>query len=88
MSAADLKEFARNEVWGHHASCTCLIGADDDVMAVSDTDFRDRGVDSLRVVDAPVVLNFLGFYIVLPIYMSREKAVDVIIVAADAAGSA
>ncbi|CZR54681.1 related to glucose dehydrogenase [Phialocephala subalpina] len=83
-SEADLKEFARNEAWGHHASCTCPIGADDDVMAVLDTDFRVRGVDNLRVVDASVFPKIPGFYVVLPIYMISEKAADVIIAAASA----
>ncbi|CAI6095963.1 unnamed protein product [Clonostachys chloroleuca] len=29
-----LKEFARNEAWGHHASCTAPIGSNDDPMAI------------------------------------------------------
>src|SRR5262249_40981953 len=38
-----LRDFIRNEAWGHHASCTCKIGADDDPMAVLDSRFRVRG---------------------------------------------
>lgn len=52
---AELKQFIKDEAWGHHASCTCPIGADDDPKAVLDTNFRVRGVDGLRVVDASVV---------------------------------
>lgn len=78
-SEQDLKEFAKNEAWGHHASCTCPIGADDDAMAVLDTNFKVRGVDGLRVVDASVFPKIPGFYIVLAIYMASEKAADVII---------
>lgn len=74
-----LKEFVKNEAWGHHASCTCPIGADGDPMAVLDSNFRVRGVDSLRVVDASVFPKIPGFYIAVPIYMISEKAADVII---------
>jgi choline dehydrogenase len=75
----ELKQFARDETWGHHASCTCPIGADDDPMAVLDGDFRVRGVDGLRVVDASVFPKIPGAYIALPIFMVSEKAADVII---------
>jgi choline dehydrogenase len=80
-----LAEFARDEVWGHHASCTCPIGTDDDPLAVLDSDFKVRGVDGLRVVDASVFPKIPGMYIVTAIYMVSEKAADVII--ADAASS-
>jgi choline dehydrogenase len=79
VKGAALKEFIKNEAWGHHASCTAPIGADDDPMAVLDTDFRVRGVDSLRVVDASVFPKIPGTYIALPIYIISEKAADVII---------
>ena len=75
----DLKEFARNEAWGHHASCTAPIGSDDDPMAVLDSEFRVRGVKGLRVVDASVFPHIPGFYVALPTYMISEKAADVII---------
>ncbi|KLJ12294.1 choline dehydrogenase [Blastomyces silverae] len=77
-----LKEFIKNEAWGHHASCTCPIGADDDPMAVLDSKFRVRGVEGLRVVDASVFPKIPGFYIAVPIYMISEKAADVILEAA------
>lgn len=74
-----VKEFVRNEAWGHHASCTCPIGADDDPMAVLDSRFRVRGTSGLRVVDASVFPYIPGFFIVVPIYMVSEKATDVIL---------
>lgn len=74
-----LREFARNEAWGHHASCTAPIGKDDDPMAVLDSNFRVRGVEGLRVVDASVFPTIPGTYIALPIYMVSEKAADVIL---------
>jgi len=77
-----LKQFIKNEAWGHHASCTCPIGADGDPMAVLDSSFRVRGVQNLRVVDASVFPKIPGFYIAVPIYMISEKAADVILAAA------
>ncbi|RAL67889.1 hypothetical protein DID88_008614 [Monilinia fructigena] len=78
-SEQDLKQFALDEAWGHHASCSCPIGADDDNMAVLDTNFKVRGVDGLRVVDASVFPKIPGLYIALAIYMISEKAADVIL---------
>ncbi|KAJ5743632.1 Glucose-methanol-choline oxidoreductase [Penicillium manginii] len=82
-SEADMKDFIRQEAWGHHACCTAAIGEDGDPQAVLDADFRVRGVDGLRVVDASVFPKIPGYYIALPIYMISEKAAEVII--ADAA---
>ncbi|KAH0427550.1 GMC oxidoreductase [Colletotrichum camelliae] len=79
VTDADLSEFIRNEAWGHHASCTCPIGTDDDAMAVLDSKFKVRGVDGLRVVDASVFPKIPGFYIAIPVYMVSEKAADVIL---------
>lgn len=81
-SEEDLKQFARDEAWGHHASCTAPIGADSDPMAVLDSKFRVRGVEGLRVVDASVFSKIPGMYIVTAVYMASEKAADVIIEAA------
>ena len=73
-----LRQFIRNEAWGHHASCTCKIGADNDGMAVLDSRFRVRGTQGLRVVDASVFPKIPGYFIVSAIYMVSEKAFDVI----------
>lgn len=78
-SDEQLREFIRNEAWGHHASCTCKIGADDDPAAVLDSRFRVRGTEALRVVDASVFPKIPGYFIVSAIYMISEKASDVII---------
>ena len=74
-----LKEFARYEAWGHHASCTCPIGADDDDDAVLSGDFKVRGIEGLRVVDASSFPKIPGTYLALPVYMISEKAADVIL---------
>jgi choline dehydrogenase len=74
-----IKQYIKDVAWGHHCSCTCKIGADDDPMAVLDGNFRVRGTRNLRVVDASVFPHIPGYFIVLPIYMISEKAADVII---------
>ncbi|PWJ91303.1 choline dehydrogenase [Flavobacterium araucananum] len=79
QSDHDIKEFIKNQAWGHHASCSCPIGADDDKMAVLDSRFRVRGAKKLRVVDASVFPKIPGTFIVTPIYMVSEKASEVII---------
>ncbi|RCI10043.1 hypothetical protein L249_8503 [Ophiocordyceps polyrhachis-furcata BCC 54312] len=71
-------EWVKKEAWGHHASCSCPIGADGDPYAALDSSFRVRGVDGLRVVDASVFPKIPGYFIVVPIYMIAEKAADVI----------
>ncbi|KAL2870903.1 uncharacterized protein BJX67DRAFT_389799 [Aspergillus lucknowensis] len=78
-----MKDFIKREAWGHHACCTAAIGGDGDPNAVLDGDFRVRGVDGLRVVDASVFPKIPGYYIALPIYMISEKASDVILADAD-----
>jgi hypothetical protein len=42
-----IREFVRNEAWGHHASCTCKMGPKDDEMAVVDSDFPVHGTRNL-----------------------------------------
>ncbi|MBV9765915.1 MAG: GMC family oxidoreductase, partial [Acidobacteriaceae bacterium] len=73
-----LRKFVRNEAWGHHASCTNKIGADDDPDAVLDSRFRVRGIQNLRVVDASVFPKIPGYFIVTAIYMISEKAAEAI----------
>lgn len=73
-----LREFIKNEAWGHHASCTNRIGPDSDPMAVLDSRFRVRQTKNLRVVDASVFPRIPGYFIVSAVYMVSEKAFDVI----------
>jgi choline dehydrogenase len=74
----ELAEWAKNNAWGHHASCSCRMGPEDDPMAVVDSRFRVIGTKGLRIVDASVFPRIPGFFIVTPIYMISEKAADVI----------
>jgi choline dehydrogenase len=75
---AAIRDFITREAWGHHASCSCPIGAHGDPMAVLDSRFRVRGVRNLRVVDASVFPRIPGIFIVTNVYMISEKASDVI----------
>jgi len=81
-----LRAFIRDEAWGHHASCTCKIGGDDDASAVLDSRFRVRQTEGLRVVDASVFPVIPGYFIVTAIYMISEKASDVMLEDARAGG--
>ena len=83
----DIQRFVEDTAWGHHASCSCRMGADDDALAVVDSRFRVRGVHGLRVVDASVFPRIPGFFIAAAVYMISEKASDVITEDAGAAAA-
>lgn len=83
-----IRQFVRDEAWGHHASCTNKMGPPDDPMAVVDSRFRVYGTRNLRVVDASVFPRIPGFFIVSAVYMISEKASDVIVEDARAAAIA
>ena len=82
-SDADLREFVRDHAWGHHASCTCAIGPENN-GGVLTTDFKVHQTERLRVVDASVFPRAPGLFIVSAIYMIGEKAADAIIASARA----
>lgn len=74
-----LRDWVRDQAWGHHASCTCPIGPSSDPAAVVDSRFRVHGIGRLRIVDASVFPRIPGFFIVTSVYMLAEKASDVIL---------
>jgi choline dehydrogenase len=76
-----LRDFVRHNAWGHHASCSCPIGAREK-GGVLDSSFRVHGTRGLRVVDASVFPRIPGFFIVSAVYMIGEKAADVILAGA------
>ena len=80
-SREQIKEFVRDQAWGHHASCTCRMGPPGDEMAVVDREFRVRGTEGLRIVDASVFPRIPGFFIVTSVYMISEKAAQTILAA-------
>jgi choline dehydrogenase len=73
-----LRQFIKDNAWGHHASCTCPIGSLEN-NGVLDGDFQVHGVRNLRVVDASVFPRIPGFFIATSVYMVGEKASDVIL---------
>jgi choline dehydrogenase-like flavoprotein len=80
---AGLPDFIQQHAWGHHASCTCRIGRQEDGGVLS-SDFKVHGVEGLRVVDASVFPRIPGFFVASAVYMIGEKAADVIAAAATA----
>jgi choline dehydrogenase len=73
-----IREFVRDNAWGHHASCTCPIGPVDR-RGVLTSDFRVHGTQGLRVADASVFPRIPGLFLVSAVYMIGEKAADVIL---------
>ncbi|GLR64612.1 choline dehydrogenase [Marinospirillum insulare] len=63
----------------YHPSCTCKMGADDDPMAVLDSDCKVRGVNKLRVVDSSVFPTITNGNINAPTIMVAEKVADTIL---------
>ncbi|CAJ2504779.1 Uu.00g121730.m01.CDS01 [Anthostomella pinea] len=72
----ELKQWIIDEAWGHHASCSAAIGADDNPMAVLDGQFRVRGIDGLRVVDASAFPKIVGTFPVVGVMLLAAKARD------------
>jgi choline dehydrogenase len=81
QSEGELKQFVRDNAWGHHASCTCAIGPRE-AGGVLSSDFKVHGTAGLRVVDASVFPRTPGLFIVSAVYMIGEKAAEVIAAAA------
>jgi choline dehydrogenase len=75
----EVKQSIKDQIFSHHATSSCKIGADNDEFAVLDSRFRVRGVDGLRVVDASIFPHVPGSFPAIPIMMVSEKASDVIL---------
>ena len=60
----------------YHPAGTCKIGTD--AMAVVDPEFRVRGVERLRVIDASIMPEPIGGNLNAPVIMIAEKASDMI----------
>ena len=73
-----LADYVRDTAWGHHASCSCPIGAVAE-GGVLDSSFAVHGTRRLRVVDASVFPRIPGFFIASAVYMVGEKAADVLL---------
>jgi 5-(hydroxymethyl)furfural/furfural oxidase len=78
-----LEDFVRKTAIGvRHATCTCRMGAEDDPMAVTDTQGRVRGVGGLRVVDASLFPVLPCADTNFPTLMTAEKIADAMLSAA------
>jgi choline dehydrogenase len=70
----DTKAYILKRTWPHHATSTCAIGADNDPLAVLDSNFRVWGTKGLRVVDGSTFPRPPGAFPVLPTFMLSLKA--------------
>ncbi|RYC57278.1 hypothetical protein CHU98_g8929 [Xylaria longipes] len=79
-TGAGIKDTLRKQVYSRHATGTCAIGdTASDPMAVLDSEFRVKGVDRLRIVDASVFPKPPGAFPILPTFMISRKAAKVIV---------
>lgn len=81
-SEKELGAFVRDNAWGHHASCSCAIGARE-AQCVLNGQFEVHGTRGLRVVDASVFPRIPGFFVASAVYLIAEKAAEVILASAD-----
>ncbi|MFK8077235.1 MAG: choline dehydrogenase [Granulosicoccus sp.] len=63
----------------YHPSCSVKLGADDDPMAVLDSDCRVRGCEGLRVVDSSIFPVITNGNLNAPSMMVAERAADLIL---------
>jgi len=79
-SRADVQTYIEEHVAGdYHPVGTCKIGAEDDPMAVVDSDLRVYGVDRLRVADASVMPVITNANTNSTSIMIGERAADLIL---------
>ena len=77
-SREELRQFVKDNAWGHHASCSCQIGPREKGGVVN-SHLQVHGTKSLRIADASVFPKIPGFFIASSVYMIGEKASDVIL---------
>jgi choline dehydrogenase len=73
------KQWAEDQVFGHHPTSTNRVGPDSNSMAVLDTRLRVRGVERLRVVDASAFPRCPGAFPAVATYMLSEKATELVL---------
>ena len=75
---AEIAAFVRDNCWGHHASCSCPIGPQDQ-GGVLDARLQVHDTTGLRVADASVFPKIPGFFIASSVYMVGEKAAEMVL---------
>ena len=63
----------------YHPSCSCKMGADNDPLAVLDSQCRVRGISALRVVDSSIFPTITNGNLNAPTIMVAERAADMIL---------
>jgi choline dehydrogenase len=77
QSDAQIDAFIRDKVESaFHPSCTCKMGATEDVTAVVDPETRVRGLERLRLVDSSIMPTVTTGNLNAPTIMLAEKAAD------------
>ncbi|MEE9322631.1 MAG: choline dehydrogenase [Granulosicoccus sp.] len=78
-SDAAIDQWVRaNAESAYHPSCSVKLGAEDDPMAVLDSDCRVRGASGLRVVDSSIFPTITNGNLNAPSIMVAERASDLI----------
>ena len=62
-----------------HPVGTCRMGRDSDPTAVVDTDFKVRGIERLRVIDASIMPTITSGNTNAPTIMIAERASEIVI---------
>ena len=80
QSDEEIDAFIRRSVESaYHPSCSCKMGAENDVTAVVDNQTRVRGIEGLRVVDSSIFPTIPNGNLNSPTIMVAEKAADLIL---------
>jgi choline dehydrogenase len=80
QSDEQIDEFIRQRVeTAYHPSCSCRMGAADDVNAVVDPQGRVIGLERLRVVDSSIMPSITTGNLNAPTIMLAEKLADAIL---------
>jgi len=75
----DIDAWVRDNVESaYHPSCSVKLGADNDPMAVLNSDCQVRGVENLRVVDSSIFPSITNGNLNAPTMMVAERAADLI----------
>ncbi len=79
-SGKAMDEFIRDDAASAYHPCgSCKMGAENDEMAVVDSQLRVRGVENLRVIDASVMPSLPSANINAATIMLAEKASDILL---------